>query len=550
MTTNTTDPLRTTHLKHKLALRVTLGSLLFALVAGAAMFWNEFQRQHAEAQALQFQLALTVQTSAAVAAYVKNEEIARDVVNGLLSNPMVAAAGIETETGATVFSGRRAAGSTARSEAVSYYPLPSPVMAEESIGRLAIEQDVDYIHARALAAARWQAMVLVLQIAISALLLIVLFDFVVARPLDAVARMVEAAVPGSGTRLQAPGGHADDEIGSLVRSSNNLLATTERTLDDERALRAVVEKMEEHYRRIFETTNVGIMVLNQHGQLINSNPALLSRIVGVRTDVLADAQNQRFIETIFADPRAVWALIAEASANHRSASCDCLLRTSDGSERWVHCIMSVVLGSNHQIELIEGVLYDVTERKAAEERALRQAEHDALTGLRNRRAMEIFLDRTLRHATEDGQVVGVMLIDLDGFKEVNDAHGHAAGDWVLRAVAGRMQARIRRSSDLVARHGGDEFVVIVANSGTATTALEELANDLLALVSEPVTLTNGLVVQVGASIGIARYPDNGTARLGLMAAADAAMYGAKKAGKNRYVIAENHPPAEPRKSLP
>ncbi len=533
------SPLRT-HLKLKLALRVTLGSLVFALIAGAAMYWTEFKHQHAEAASLQQQLAATVQSSAAVAAYVKNEEIARDVVTGLLSNPMVAAAGIETDTGDRVFSSRRVAGSDTNKHAITHYPLKSPVMAAETIGRLVMEQDVDYINARAVAAARWQATVLVAQIAISALLLIVLFDFVVARPLNAVARMVEAAIPGSATRLDVPRGHADDEIGSLVRSSNNLLATTERTLDDERALRVTVEKMEEHYRRIFETTNVGIMVLNQYGQLINSNPALLSRIVGMGHGAVDPAQGHRFIETIFTEPGAVWALITEASENHRSVSGDCQLRTPDGSARWVHCIVSVVLGINKQIELIEGVLYDVTERKAEEERSRRQAEHDTLTGLCNRHGMDIFLDRSLRHAAEDGEVVAVMLLDLDGFKAVNDAHGHGAGDQVLKVVASRMLARIRRASDLVARQGGDEFVVIVTHCGADTAAIEEIASDLVELLAAPIPIGGGLHVQVGASIGIARYPVNGRARLLLMAAADAAMYNAKKAGKNRYAMAAEH----------
>lgn len=526
-----------TQLRLKLALRVTLGSLLFALIAGAAMFWTEFDRQHAQAASLQQQLAATVQSSAAVAAYVKNEEIARDVVSGLLSNPMVAAAAIEAETGTQVYGSRRVAGSRANQDAQSHYPLKSPVFSEETVGKLVIEQDVDFIKERAMASARWQAIVLVLQITMSAGLLIVLFDFVVARPLNAVARMVEAAVPGSGARLDVPRGHADDEIGSLVHSSNNLLATTERTLDEERALRAQVEKMEERYRRIFETTHVGIMVLDQHGQLITSNPALLSRIVGLGSETVEHVQHQRFIETIFDEPSAVWALITEASANQHSASADCLLRTSDGSARWAHCIVSVVRGSDEQVELIEGVLYDVTERKAQEERSRRQAEHDTLTGLCNRRGMEEFLDRSLRHAAEDGEGVAVMLIDLDGFKAVNDRHGHGAGDQVLKVVASRMQMRIRRASDLVARQGGDEFVVIVTHCSADTTAIEEIANDLVALLGAPIPIGEGLQVQIGASIGIARYPVNGQSRLSLLAAADTAMYNAKKAGKNRYAMA-------------
>lgn len=525
------------HLKHKLALRVTLGSLVFALIAGTAMFWVEFQRQHAEARVLQDQLAATVKTSAAVAAYVRNEEIARDVVTGLLSNPLVAAARIETDKGIAVFGSRTVDDPSRHPQATVGYPLPSPVNPDEIIGRLVIEQDTDYIDARAVRAARWQALVLVLQIGISALLLMVVFDFVVARPLKAVAHMVEAAVPGGTTRLDTPYGHGDDEIGSLVHSSNNLLATTEQTLNEERALRAKVEAMEEHYRRIFETTNVGIMVLNQDGQLINSNPALLSRIVGIRFEGIQETQGLQFIETIFTEPTVVWGLITQASATHRSVSEDCQLRTQDGSERWVHCIISVVVGQKSQIELIEGVLYDVTDRKAEEDRARRQADHDPLTGLRNRRGMELFLDRSLRHAAEDGQGVGLLLVDLDGFKAVNDTYGHAAGDLVLKGVASRMQARIRRASDLVGRLGGDEFVVIVAHCGADTKPLEELASDLVALLAEPFALEDGRYARIGGSIGISRYPENGPTRTRLMAAADAAMYNAKKSGKNCYAIA-------------
>ncbi len=525
------------HLKHKLALRVTLGSLLFALVAGGAMFKVEFQRQHAEATKLQDQLAATVKSSAAVAAYVKNEEIAKDVVHGLMSNPLLAAAHIETDNGTLIFRSRRDNDDNTRADVTTQYPLSSPINADEIIGRLVIARDMDYINSRARTAAGWQAVVLVLQIGVSALLLIVLFDYVVARPLNAVARMVEAAVPGSGSRLQVPSGHLDDEIGSLVRSSNNLLATTEQTLDDERTLRAKVEEMEEHYRRIFETTNVGIMVLNPSGHLINSNPALLSRIVGIRFDGLQETESLQFIETIFAEPRVVWSLIAEASTTHRSVSDDCRLRTLDDSQRWVHCIISVVMGQKNQLELIEGVLYDVTDRKAEEELSRRHADHDSLTGLRNRRGMEFFLDRSLRHAAEEAYVVGVLMIDLDGFKAVNDTYGHDAGDAVLREVARRMSTRIRRTSDLVARQGGDEFMAIVTNCGTDTRALEELAADIVVLLREPFALDGGREAQIGASIGIARYPDNGHTRDAVIAAADAAMYCAKQAGKNRFVMA-------------
>jgi diguanylate cyclase (GGDEF)-like protein len=181
----------------------------------------------------------------------------------------------------------------------------------------------------------------------------------------------------------------------------------------------------------------------------------------------------------------------------------------------------------------------VTDRKAAEDRARRQADHDALTGLRNRRGMEFFLDRSLRHAAEDADELGVMLIDLDGFKAINDTYGHDAGDQVLIGVANRMLARVRRASDLVARLGGDEFVVVATHSGPEAQALQELAADLVRVLREPFSIPGGAFVQIGASIGVARYPHSGLTRFELMAAADAAMYEAKRAGKNRYAMAQS-----------
>ncbi len=528
-------------LQHKLAVRVTLGSLAFALVAGALLFWTEFQRQHAEAKGLQDQLAATVKSSASVAAYVKNEEIARDVIAGLISNPMVAAASIETDAGVQVSASRQKGLGASPHPEVTRYPLASPLNPQEIAGHLVIEQNHQHVNDRAFGAARRQAAVLVVQIGISAILLIVLFEFGVARPLNLVAGSVQAAVPGSAAQLAVPEGHDDDEIGSLVHSANTLLATTRQTLIDERALRAKVEAMEEQYRHIFETTNVGIMVLNRDGELINTNPALLSRIVGLRLGGLQDSERAKFIDTIFAQPDVVWGLIAEALEHRRSASEDCQLRTPDGVVRWAHCIISVVVDQENQIELIEGVLYDVTGRKTEEEHARRLADHDALTGLHNRRGMEFFLDRSLRHASQDGQYVGVLMIDLDGFKLINDTHGHLAGDQVLKGVASRMLTRIRRSSDLVARQGGDEFLVVATNCGADPKAVEELATDLVRLLAEPFSIDGEHRVNIGASIGIARYPTDGHTRVQLLAAADTAMYAAKQAGKNRYTLATATP---------
>jgi diguanylate cyclase (GGDEF)-like protein len=130
--------------------------------------------------------------------------------------------------------------------------------------------------------------------------------------------------------------------------------------------------------------------------------------------------------------------------------------------------------------------------------------------------------------------LSVLYIDLDGFKRINDLHGHAAGDELLRAVATRIGGAIR-GSDVAARFGGDEFVVLLVQSGAESA--KTVAAKLVALLSAPYRL-HELEIRVSASIGIAIFPDSAGSSASLLERADAAMYEAKKSGKNRYAVAE------------
>ncbi len=152
------------------------------------------------------------------------------------------------------------------------------------------------------------------------------------------------------------------------------------------------------------------------------------------------------------------------------------------------------------------------------------AHHDALTGLANRRAME---DRLQVLAAEPGARFGVILCDLDGFKPINDVFGHDAGDAVLKAVAHRLEHGLR-PGDLPARHGGDEFVLVVADAPDATT-LNAIAERLRERLAHPVR-HGAHELRFGASLGTAIFPADGATPHALLSAADAAMYEAKQAG--------------------
>ncbi|RDI15077.1 sensor domain-containing diguanylate cyclase [Comamonas sp. AG1104] len=174
------------------------------------------------------------------------------------------------------------------------------------------------------------------------------------------------------------------------------------------------------------------------------------------------------------------------------------------------------------------ILVDIDALKQGEQAANHLANHDALTGLANRRALE----ETLNQELADGQMLAVCFMDLDGFKQVNDTQGHDAGDEVLRVVAARLTAQAR-AGDCVARLGGDEFVVLLSGLRTSGEAMSVMKRCMEA-VRQPIALDGGVMVQVGSSIGIS-ISTAGSSSANLMQSADEAMYSAKHAGKGRIV---------------
>ncbi|HEV7802624.1 MAG TPA: sensor domain-containing diguanylate cyclase [Burkholderiales bacterium] len=166
--------------------------------------------------------------------------------------------------------------------------------------------------------------------------------------------------------------------------------------------------------------------------------------------------------------------------------------------------------------------------------AQHRANHDAMTGLANRAMFEEMLVQQLAICDRTGTRLALIYIDLDGFKAINDVHGHAIGDEVLRTVATRIANAIRKS-DLAVRLGGDEFAVVLSHAGLD--AAQALAEKLIEILSMRYSIET-LTLEISASIGIAAYPESATAGEALLQRADEAMYKAKAAGKRRYAIAE------------
>ena len=172
------------------------------------------------------------------------------------------------------------------------------------------------------------------------------------------------------------------------------------------------------------------------------------------------------------------------------------------------------------------LIRDLTTSKRAEAELRQQALHDPLTGLPNRALLADRLTSALAVAQRQGAPLSLLMLDLDGFKGVNDTHGHHAGDLVLVEIATRLSGTLRES-DTAARLGGDEFVLLLP--ATPLVGAIETARALVDFIIAPISI-DGKSVTVGASIGIAVFPNHGREAEVVLAAADSAMYEAKHSG--------------------
>ncbi|AYF85789.1 MULTISPECIES: GGDEF domain-containing protein [unclassified Pseudomonas] len=213
-----------------------------------------------------------------------------------------------------------------------------------------------------------------------------------------------------------------------------------------------------------------------------------------------------------------------------------LERARDGHHYRVNQVITPLMDDQGQVSHLLAIQHSFTQ--ADHERSLVnfEARHDALTRLPNRRLLFDRMAQVLQDPKQSSVALAVMFIDLDKFKPVNDAYGHSYGDKLLIAVAGRLRSGVRKS-DLVARLSGDEFVILILGPQEVP-YLEALAAGLVRRIARPYRI-DGRTCALSASIGIARYPENGTAPEALLAAADAAMYQVKQRGGNAHMMANS-----------
>lgn len=219
----------------------------------------------------------------------------------------------------------------------------------------------------------------------------------------------------------------------------------------------------------------------------------------------------------------------EMMLERKSVRTECRIIRKDGESRWVQIRGTPIFNPRGNLERLEGVILDISERKRLEEQVEFLAYHDELTELPNRTMFKKQFDRYL---SEGAQLLAIMFIDLDNFKEVNDEFGHSAGDYLLREIAGRLSGQIR-NEDIACRIGGDEFLLMLAGSDAKRASV--VAERILSNLSRPVEY-RGRQLIVTPSIGVCVH-EGGPCDLDvLIHKADEAMYEAKREGRNQYFV--------------
>lgn len=291
--------------------------------------------------------------------------------------------------------------------------------------------------------------------------------------------------------------------------------------------RKQIEEKIELNARVFESALEGILIMDPDMRVIDINPAY-THITGYQPgEVLGETATFHAVDD---ENPEFMAALSQSLLAKGSWQGELWGQRRDDSRYALWLSITEVRGEDESLSQFIAVLTDVTRQKEAEEQLFRMAHYDQLTGLSNRRLFDDRLSQAMASADRSGECIGLMLIDLDGFKLVNDHLGHRSGDEMLRIVARRIQQCVRES-DTVARMGGDEFLLLLRHLDQPDSA-NHLAEQILSRIAEPVTLEEQEFF-LTASIGISGY-QRGQSSEKLLRLLDSAMYAAKANGKNGY----------------
>jgi len=290
-----------------------------------------------------------------------------------------------------------------------------------------------------------------------------------------------------------------------------------------------LQESEARYRDLLENANDLVQSVGANGRFQYVNRRWIDRL----GYTFEEAQQMYFWQVLRPDQVGHCMKIFQQLQKSPVPQCiEAIFLTKDGKELVLEGNINAQ-SSNGALQATRGIFRDITERKYYETHLEFLATHDALTGLPNRMLVSDYLAQALEHALRSGESLAVLFLDLDGFKNINDQCGHKQGDELLRMLGERLKSSLR-SSDTVARFGGDEFLILVESLHSPADA-GRVAHKVLESLARPFEMADQTVALTG-SIGISLCPQDGADIATLIKKADAAMYAVKDHGRNNFLF--------------
>ncbi len=525
-------------LRQIMSIGVALGILLPALLFSQLFLGERFQREvDVQVQLPMDQSADMLAQTMSVALWNVDRVVASQTVQALMRNPDVVRVAVTDEVGnafVDVNVPQRRRGQILQDK--------RPVLlGERVIGQVLIEVSTERARRDLVADFLKLVGALAAQVLVSFFLILLLFEYRVVRPLRFL-QLVTGRLARGDLQQQVRLQRADEigslalglddmriELGALIAERDQHNASLQQELNERHRAEQALRASEAKFTAIFQTAPLAMIVahIDDGFAVVDINDTGLLQFEVRRQDVL-DGSDGGF--SLWKDSKDSEALVSIIEEKGSVDGFEAWMRCGYG-EKFMLCQISgrqFTLGSEPMLIL---ALEDVTERKFSEAVIWNQANFDRLSGLPNRHMFQDRLEQAIMKANRGGTRLGLMFLDLDRFKEVNDTLGHEMGDDLLKQASARLRGCVRQT-DTVARMGGDEFTIIL-DEISDTTDVTRIAQNILKRMAEPFQLGTE-VAFISSSIGITFYPEDATEIATLLKNADQAMYAAKAAGRNTF----------------